>query len=136
MKNKIIILSTVLLLLSAACSSSAETQSETVPEGKTEVAEEAADAIAQDSIASPNKSLDLEEVYTDTVKYIAVDNDYDYWLLFAERGQDTLSLIYTEDYQFLKGDLLEITWKLGNFENAGDLEIEVISAFLISAKKL
>lgn len=84
----------------------------------------------------PNQKLKLGEIYTDTVHFIKTDTDYDYWMLSVEKNKETVHFVYTENYQFTKGDEIEIRWKIDSLREAGDDEILYFKEHLVSAKKL
>ena len=90
------------------------------------------------SALRPTEKITLGHVYTDTVKFISHNDDYDYRLFIAHKNQDTVSLIHNNDsiYNFVKGDVFKITWKTDRLIHAGDTELVDFSEFLMSFKKI
>lgn len=86
----------------------------------------------------PNEYLELGKTYTDTIRFISFDDNYDYWYFLAEKNKDTIDISYTIDgiSQLTTGDTLEIQWELKILEEAGDPEITHTKPFLISFKKI
>jgi hypothetical protein len=89
-----------------------------------------------ETLLKPNEKITLNTVYTDTVKFIEFNDDGDYALIFVEKGKDSISLIYDSEYNFIRGDEIEIRWKMDSIRYAGDNEFLEYAVFLTSAKKL
>lgn len=83
-----------------------------------------------------DQEIEIGKIYTDTVKFISVDTDYDYWLFYAEKNKDTIGYIFNEEYNFESGDQLEIQWKMDSIWIAGEGDELDFSKWLVSAKKL
>src|SRR5690606_19473377 len=73
-----------------------------------------------------------------TIEFIEFDDNGDYPLMFVSNGKDTASLVYdwTVEYDFVKGEKIEIQWKIDSIHYAGDQEYLDYKEFLVSAKKL
>jgi hypothetical protein len=90
------------------------------------------------NLLRPNEKLGLGKIYTDTIEFIEFDDNGDYPLMFVSNGKDTASLVYdwTVEYDFVKGEKIEIQWKIDSIHYAGDQEYLDYKEFLVSAKKL
>lgn len=84
----------------------------------------------------PKENFELGKIYTDTVEFTEFNDDGDYRLYFVKRFEDTIDLITELDSEFVRGDELEIQWKLDSLRPAGDPEFLDFREFLISAKKI
>lgn len=91
-----------------------------------------------ESLVRPNEQLQLGKIYTDTIKFIGFDDNGDDPLMFVNKNKNTASLIYdwTVEYDFVKGEKIEIQWKMDSIRYAGDPEFLEYKEFLASAKKL
>ena len=90
------------------------------------------------SLLRPNEKLELGKIYTDKVKYVNFDDNGDNWLYLVKKDKDTIALISLdiEKSEFIRGDELEIQWKMDSIRNAGDPEFLDFREFLVSAKKI
>ena len=90
------------------------------------------------SLLRPNEKLELGKIYTDKVKYVNFDDNGDNWLFLVKKDKDTIALISLdiEKSEFIRGDELEIQWKMDSIRNAGDPEFLDFREFLVSAKKI
>lgn len=81
--------------------------------------------------------IEIGVIYTDTVQYVEFNDNYDDFLVIVNKGKDTIALIYNyNDPKFIKGDQLEIKWKIDSLRPAGDPELLDYVEYLISAKKV
>ena len=97
--------------------------------------------IARDTLKSPlrpNEQITLGEPYTDTVEFINLNDDGDHALFCIRKEKDPISLIYDwhHEYNFIKGDQIEIIWKSDSIRYAGDPEFIDYTEFLVSARRL
>lgn len=104
-------------------------------------------SIEEGTITSPTEfksklmayeNLKLNTVYTDTVNYVKFDDNFDYWLFFVKKQKDTIGLIYNKEElpKFVKGEEIEIQWKMDSLRPAGDPEFLDFKEFCLSAKRL
>ncbi|MEO5910175.1 MAG: hypothetical protein ABIP95_04760 [Pelobium sp.] len=85
----------------------------------------------------PNENLELGKTYTDTVNYISANDESDEAIFTVKKDKDTISLIYYKDeIKPVRGDEIEIKWKMDSIRYAGDPEYLQYSEFLISSKKI
>ncbi len=88
----------------------------------------------------PNQKLSLDKVYIDTVQFMSFNNDSDYRLFFARKKKEKVSLIYDlisdNKFDFIRGDEIEIKWKMDSIWIAGDGETLDFSEWLIRAEKI
>ncbi|MCH5597472.1 hypothetical protein [Niabella ginsengisoli] len=99
---------------------------------QTEITETVNDTLK--SRLRPNEKIELGKIYTDTVNFVEFNDGGDNWLLFVEKNKDTIGLIYDNEYHFIRGDAIAITWKKDSIRYAGDSEFLNFTEFLISAK--
>lgn len=87
------------------------------------------------SLLRPDENLELNKVYIDTVQFIEYDDNGDDGLFRVKKGKDSIVLIFnTENPNFVRGNELEIKWKIDSWRPAGDPEYMEYREFLISAK--
>lgn len=88
----------------------------------------------------PNQKLKLHTVYTDTIRFMNYNDNYDYFFLEAKKNNKDVSLIYnwdiTKKYDFKKNDLIKIQWKIDSIFIAGDGETLSFSEYVIDAKRI
>ncbi len=85
----------------------------------------------------PNEKLQLGTVNTDIVKYVSYDDNGDNSLVFVEKDQDTIGLItFGEKPDHIRGEEIEIQWKIDSIRYAGDSEFLDYTEFVISTKTL
>ncbi|AZI22922.1 hypothetical protein EIH07_07670 [Chryseobacterium taklimakanense] len=87
----------------------------------------------------PNEKLELGKIYTDTVKFIDFDDNGDNWLFIVKKDkQNAITLIKNSDneYDFVRGDEIEIRWKMDSIRYAGDTEFLNFRELMISAKTI
>jgi hypothetical protein len=72
-----------------------------------------------------------------TMKFVNYNDDGDYFLLIAQKGDSTYSFINNNDENrsLNRGDLIEVTWKKGTITIAGDGDTPADADMLISVKK-
>lgn len=97
--------------------------------------------IVQDTFENPfepGEKIALGKVYFDTVEFVAFNDDGDNALVFIQKEGNTIGLIYdwAIEYDFIKGDEIEIQWKMDSIRYAGDPEFLNYTQFLVTAKKL
>lgn len=82
----------------------------------------------------------LGKVFTDTVAFVGFNDDGDYFLCQVRKGQQTVSLVYDElaDHRpdLLRGDTIEIRWRMDSIRVAGDGESLQFTEWLSSARKI
>lgn len=86
----------------------------------------------------PNKNIELNKVYTDTVKFIHFNDNYDYWYFLVKKSKDTVHIVYADDsiHQLANGDEIVINWEIKQLQEAGDNEIVYTKHYLVSFKKI
>lgn len=132
------ILLPLFILVFALQSCGNETQKATRASNSENPPQTSADVSELTSRLRPNERLELRKIYTDTIDFIEFNDYGDEPLIFINKNKDTVSLIYdwALEYDFVRGDELEIQWKMDSIRYAGDSEFLDYTAFLISAKKL
>ncbi|PRD56637.1 hypothetical protein C5749_05225 [Sphingobacterium gobiense] len=96
-------------------------------------------SIAEDTLSKlqsklrVGESLTLGAVYTDTVSFVDVNDDGDYFLLHVKKTKDTVGLLYDGSYDFVRGDKLAIQWKIDSIRPAGDPDFLHFTERLLSA---
>lgn len=151
MKPNNIVLVLIFALLIQSCKENQQntTRTEVVKDTVVEEIEETTGVVNQnledttqipiefESKLKPNKKLQLKEVYTDTVKYISFDDNYDDFFLLVENNKDTIKLIYNKEKpRFAKGEEIEIQWKMDSLRPAGDPEYLDFAEFMVSVKSV
>lgn len=126
----------ILVIILQSCGN--ETQKATIASNSENPQQTSADASELTSSLRPNERLELGKIYTDTIDFVEFNDYGDEPLIFINRNKDTTSLIYDWEigYDFVRGDELEIQWKMDSIRYAGDSEFLEYTAFLVSAKKL
>lgn len=89
----------------------------------------------------PGKEIKRNTVYTDTISFVAYNNDLDYFFFEGMKNNESVSLNYnwdqdTEKYSFKENDLLLVKWEMGEFLEAGEGDVLYFSEFAIEAEKL
>src|SRR5690606_1441622 len=84
----------------------------------------------------PNENIKLGKIYTDTVRFVNFDDNGDYWWFNIEKNKDTIGLIHNSHLNCVRGDKLEIQWKMDSIWIAGEGDSLAFSEWLVSAKKL
>lgn len=90
----------------------------------------------------PNKPILLNKIYTDTIQFSAYNDEGDYYLMFGKKNKKDISLVYnwewndTNKYNFKKGDVIKITWKMDSIFIAGDGETLDFSESALDAEKI
>lgn len=85
----------------------------------------------------PNEKLQLQQIKTDTVQYIDFNDEGDDFYFAVAKGKDTIGLIFnSHDYNFIRGEQLEIKWIMDSMRYAGDDSFVNYTEFLVSAKKI
>ncbi|WP_155845733.1 hypothetical protein [Chryseobacterium gregarium] len=83
----------------------------------------------------PNENIQLEKIFLDTVQFVNFNDNGDDRQFIVKKNKDTVRLIYNnDDPKFIRGDELEIKWKMDSLRPAGDPEYLDYSEYLISAK--
>lgn len=99
-----------------------------------------ADSLNSEHISQfrPNEKIKLGKVYTDTVEFIAYNDDGDYQWLYVKKSKDTLILVNENNYDrsLLRGDEIEVQWKMDSIWIAGEGERLDFAEWLTSIKKL
>lgn len=88
------------------------------------------------SLLKPQEQVEFGKIYTDTVIYLDFDDNSDYGWFRVLKGKDTIALVYNDFLEFVKGEEIEISWKMDNIWIAGEGESLDVSEKLISAKRL
>lgn len=94
------------------------------------------------SAIRPNKTLELEKIYTDTLSFLAYNDNTDYFYLEGMKNDQLIQLVYYWDvasspvYQFKKNDLIQIQWKMDSTFIAGDDDRLEYHEFVLEAKKI
>lgn len=86
----------------------------------------------------PSEGLKLGKIYKDTVDYVLFDDSYDESYFVVEKHSDTIALVSLQEQTkpLLKGDKIEIQWKIDSIRPAGDPELLDFKPFLISVHKI
>lgn len=85
----------------------------------------------------PDKIPELGKIYTDTVQYVNFSDEGDDYLFIVKKNTDTIALIYNKDeVDFVRGNIIEIKWKMDSMRYAGDPEFLNFTEILVSAKTL
>lgn len=87
----------------------------------------------------PNEKIELGKVYKDTVTYLELNDDSDYWYFLAKKNKDTVYIFYHADEsigELIKEDQIEVNWKMIKMENPGDPELSIVKPFLVSFNKI
>ncbi|KFC18485.1 hypothetical protein [Chryseobacterium sp. FH1] len=89
------------------------------------------------SLLRPNENIELGKIYTDTVNFVDFMDYTDDYLFVVKKSKDTIHLIFNKDNpKFVRGNKLEIKWKMDSLRPAGDPDFLDYQEFLISSKKL
>lgn len=89
------------------------------------------------SLLRPGEDIELGKIYTDTVYYVDFMDYTDDYQFVVKKNKDTIHLIYNQDnLKYLRGNKLEIKWKIDSIRPAGDPELLQYTEFLVSARKL
>jgi hypothetical protein len=90
------------------------------------------------SAIRPGERLNKGKEYSDEVEYVEYDDNGDYNLFTIKKGKETIALNtnFEGTAAFLRGDILEITWKIDTTYSAGDGEKLDFTPWLIKAKKV
>lgn len=76
----------------------------------------------------PEKLILLNQIYTDTIEFLAYNDDGDYSLLSGKKNGIDISIVYNwerynnEKYNFIYGDIIKIKWKMDSIFYAGNGE--------------
>lgn len=106
------IMKNVLIALMVSCILSCKTAP---PKNKTTVAP---DTVVKSAVSKKAQSPIEQHAQMEFVNY---NDDGDYFLLFARKADSTYSFIYNdEDRSLNRGDLIDVKWKKGVIEIAGD----------------
>lgn len=140
----------LLLIFTSACQQSG--QKKTAPEAKAierELIKEKPDTLGNqqaqnqfDSASSKIDSISYNKIFTDTLKFIDYQDDFDYRYLIGQKKDENLSFVYNwewtenEEYNFRPGDLIVIQWKKDSIRMAGDEEVVKVVERVLEAKKI
>lgn len=95
------------------------------------------DTTTYSSRLRPHEKLQLGKVYTDTVIFDNVDEHGDYTWVAVRKGKDTVGLVvYEEPVPFVKGEEIELKWKVDSIRYAGDAEYLEHVEYFVAAKRL
>lgn len=89
----------------------------------------------------PTKRILLNQIYTDTIKFLTYNDNSDYFLLIGEKNGNDVSLIYNWDshnkkYNFKYGDIIKVKWKMDSIWIAGDGETLDFAERVLEARKI
>lgn len=90
----------------------------------------------------PNKPIFLNQIYTDTIKFLNYNDDFDYFMLKGKKNGNDVTLVYNwvwnnnDKYNFKSGDIIEVKWKMDSIFYAGDGETLDFKERAINAEKL
>ncbi|MCH5720089.1 hypothetical protein [Niabella hibiscisoli] len=88
---------------------------------------------------SPGK-VPLQQTIKDTVTFVERNDNGDYYLCYVRKGKHLVSLIYDEPLaqklNFLRGDTLEIQWKMDSSWIAGDGDRLEFKEWMLNARKI
>ncbi len=86
------------------------------------------------------KPIKLHTVYTDTIKFLKYNDNYDYFFIEGKKNNREVSLIYnwevSDKTDFKKNDLIKVTWKMDSISIAGDGETLDFQEWAIDAEKV
>jgi|GEM_PF-542068 len=91
--------------------------------------------VMADSLPAKDVTI-MHSTNTDTMQFIRFSDDGDYAYLLAVNNKDTTALIYDGNFDFYRGDLLELHWKVDTIRVAGDGDTPALADCLVSARKL
>src|SRR5690606_1883677 len=124
----------ILVLFTGACRETAKTnKANLIPDNEREIVDTT--NLPKNPWRTDEK-ITLGQLYTDTVQFVEFNDEGDNWLAIVAKHNDTTSFIYDSEYNFVRGDEIEIRWKVDSIRYAGDSEFLDFTEFLISAKKL
>ncbi|WP_166925132.1 hypothetical protein [Flavobacterium poyangense] len=128
-------------LLLFSCKNEKTTPSETALKTNTNKEKQVATPSQQENFSSairPGEQLNKGKEYSDEVEYVEYDDNGDYNLFTIKKGKETVALHtnFEGADKFLRGDILEITWKIDSTYSAGDGEKLDFTAWLIKSKKI
>ncbi len=89
-----------------------------------------------------NKTILLNQTYTDTIVFSRYDDNGDYFMLLGKKNENDISLIYdwewtaNEKYNFKYGDSIKVKWEMSSISIAGDEEIVAFREKAIDAEKI
>lgn len=88
----------------------------------------------------PNEKIELGKIYTDTVAFTKFNDYGDYFLSIVRKNNDYHSLIYDlisdREFDYLRGDTIEIKWKMDSIWIAGDGERLDFAEWMVDARKI
>ncbi|RXK83597.1 hypothetical protein [Filimonas effusa] len=88
----------------------------------------------------PDRLVPLEKIFVDTVTYVDFSGDGDYMLCFIRKSSQLLSLVCDNvpegKLNFLRGDTLEIKWKMDSIWIAGEGERLDFAEWLTNVRKI
>lgn len=96
------------------------------------------EAIPKDfeSMIRPNEKLILGKVYTDTLEYVGDNDEGDNWLFIVKKQLDSIYIINNTENNFVRGDVVEIQWKMDSIRYAGDESFLDFREHLVTTKKI
>ncbi|UZD22935.1 hypothetical protein PBT90_05820 [Algoriphagus halophytocola] len=95
-----------------------------------------------DSTSRKEDSVSYSKIFTDTLKFIDYQDDFDYRYLIGQKKGENLFFVYNwewtvnEEYNFRPGDLIVIQWKKDSIRMAGDEEVVKVVERVLEAKKI
>ena len=95
------------------------------------------------STIRPNGQIELNKIYTDTIEFTSFSDGGDYALLFGNKNEKEVRLIYdmwdwekNEKYNFKYRDVIRITWEMDSVFIAGDGETLDFAERVIDAERI
>ncbi|MEP6928710.1 MAG: hypothetical protein ABI850_01810 [Flavobacterium sp.] len=90
------------------------------------------------SAIRPDERLNKGEKYSDEVEYVGYDESGDYALFTIKKGNEVVALNtnFEGADKFLRGDILNITWKMDSTFIAGEGEKPEFTEWLLNAEKI
>ncbi len=97
--------------------------------------------VTADSVYSstlrPGEQLKLNTVYTDTILFLEYEDNYDYFMLIAKKGDEIVSFVNDDKHRNLnKGDIITVSWQLDSIVMAGDDDMTWITEWAKEITKI
>lgn len=100
--------------------------------------QKALDPQKPEPVSKETEAQKPEPTFKDTLVFTSYNDDGDYMLLSARKGNELISFINEKnsDRSLLKGDVCEVIWKRDTIYISGDGEIPEIAEWIVQIKKL
>jgi hypothetical protein len=92
------------------------------------------------SVIRPKEKLVLGKIMTDEFEFVSYNDGGDYFYIYVKKNNEEFSLIYDwerkGDYEFKRGDIINLDWKIDSIRIAGDGESLQFTERAIKARKM